>query len=279
MLPIAPTVVWGPSRAGLREALRRPLELWDYRYLLANLVARDVKLRYRGTVFGFLWCLLNPLLMTGIFTLLFTVFMPGNTIPHFPVFALIGVMVWNFHATSILSAVQSVTANGALLSKAYFPREILPLAVVLSNSVNFLFTLPVLIGFLFLFQIGLGWSLLLLPVVLATQIIFLAGFSLLFSTLNVFYRDTGIIMESLMLAWFFLTPVFYLPQDLFPEWQRLLYVVNPVASVLASYRDVFYSSAPPDPLFLIRSGAQALLFLVVGLLVFERYADRFVEEL
>ena len=217
--------------------------------------------------------------MTGIFTLLFTVFMSGNAIPHFPVFALIGIIVWNFHATSVLGSIQSITANGNLISKTYFPREILPLSVVISNSVNFLFTLPVLLVFLLAARIDLGWSLLLLPLVLAIQVVFLSGFALFFSTLNVFYRDAGIIMEALMLAWFFLTPVFYLPQNLFPEWQRVLYLVNPVASVLALYRDALYSASLPDPLFLARSAAQALLFLVVGSLVFQRYADRFVEEI
>lgn len=282
MLPVEiknPTIVWGPSQRWPAEALSRPAEIWRYRDLLSSLVWRDVKLRYRGTVFGFVWCLLNPLLMTLIFTLLFTVFMSSNTIPHFPAFALIGVLVWNFHATSILGAIQSVTGNGALLSKTYFPREILPLSAVLSSSVNFLLTLPVLLVFLFLSGIAFEWSLLLFPVAFAVQLTFLCGFSLFLSTLNVFYRDTGIIMETLMLAWFFLTPVFYLPQNLFPEWQRALYLVNPAASVLAIYRDALYSGSFPDPLFLVRSTVQALAFLAVGSVVFQRFADRFVEEL
>lgn len=228
---------------------------------------------------GVIWCLLNPLAMTLIFTLLFTVFMPNKAISNFPVFALIGVLVWNFHASSIVGGIQSITANSALLTKTHFPRELLPLSMVLSNGVNFLFAIPILVAFLMLFGIGIGWGLLLLPIVVLIQIGFLAGFAFIFATANVYYRDTGIIMESLLLAWFFLTPVFYQPQDLFPEWQRLLYIVNPVASVLASYRDILYSNAAPEGLFLLRSATEAGAFLIFGWLIFHRFADRFVEEL
>lgn len=217
--------------------------------------------------------------MTLIFTLLFTVFMRNPAIERFPVFALIGILAWNLHATAILGAIQSITANNNLLAKTYFPRELLPLSVVLSNGVNFLFALPVLVCFLLVFGTSLGWSLLLLPAAVLLQLVFLAGFALLVSTVNVFYRDTGIILESLMLAWFFLTPVFYRPQDLFPEWQRLLYIFNPAASIVAIYRDILYTGGGPDPAFFLRSAAQAILLLVVGWGVFERFADRFVEEL
>lgn len=259
--------------------LGRPGEVWAYRELLASLVARDVKLRYRGTVFGFLWCLLNPLAMTLIFTLLFTVFMPNSTIPRFPVFALIGVLAWNFHAASIMGAILSITSNSALLAKTYFPRELLPLSVVLSNGVNFLFALPVLVAFLLIFGVGVGWSIVLFPAAVLIQVLFLAGFALILATLNVFYRDTGIILESLLLAWFFLTPIFYRPEDLFPEWQRLMYIVNPVASLVAIYRDILYSKALPDILFVARALSEAVGLFALGWVLFQRFADRFVEEL
>lgn len=272
-------VEWGPSEGWLQGMLTRGIEIWRYRDLLALLVARDVKLRYRGTILGFLWCLLSPLLMTLVLTLLFTVFSRGSTQPHYPLFVLIGFLVWSFHANAIFGAIGSITGNDALILKNHFPREILPLSVVLANAVNFLFTLPVLAAFLLFFGVPLGWAMLFLPIAVIIQVVFLIGFAFIFATLNVFYRDTGIIMESLMLAWFFLTPIFYQPADLFPEYQRLMYILNPPASVVAIYRDILYSSALPDPAFLLRTALQSLLFLAAGGAVFQRFASRFAEEL
>jgi ABC-type polysaccharide/polyol phosphate export permease len=270
---------WGPPRSWPESFLERLLDIWRYRDLLFNFVARDVRLRYQGSALGFLWSLLNPLLMTGIFTLLFMVFMENRGIPRFPVFALLGILAWNFHSVTITAGIQSITGNGALISKARFPRELIPLSVVLANAVNFLLALPLVLVLVLVSGVPVGWSLLFFPVALALQVTFLLGFAFFFSTLNVFYRDTGIIMDSLLLAWFFLTPIFYQPQELFPEWQRLLYIVNPVASVVAIYRDVLYAGGWPDPAFVLRTIIQAVAVLVVGWVVFERFSDRFVEEL
>ncbi|MBI4213688.1 MAG: ABC transporter permease [Chloroflexi bacterium] len=274
-----PVVVWGPSGNWFGSFLKRPAELYRYRELLGNQVARDLKARYRGTALGFFWCLLNPLLTTAILTLLFTVLMRGASIPNFAAFALIGVLAWNWHATALVAGINSITSQSNLMAKAYFPREVLPLSAVLSNGLNFLFALPTAIVLLVFSGVPIGWALLLLPFVFVIQAALSAGFALLLATANVFYRDTSIIMESLLLAWFFLTPIFYRPQDLFPQYERLMYILNPVASVIAMYRDLLYSGSVPDPLFVLRSGAQALVLLLVGWALFARFADRFVEEL
>ena len=259
--------------------LDRPRELYRHRELLASLVSRDLKARYRGTVFGFLWSLGNPLLTTLVLTLVFAVFMRGNTIPNFTAFALIGMLAWNWLSACITGGITSITANSPLISKTYFPREILPLAVVLSNGVNFMFALPAVAVLLLISGIGLGPSLVLLPLVILIQIVLCSGLALLFAVANVFFRDTGVIMESLMLAWFFLTPIFYRPQDLFPQYERLLYWINPAASLIAMYRDVLYSAGTPDALFVLRAALQAVALLAVGWVVFSRLADRFLEEL
>ncbi len=263
----------------IQRVRARWIEIWRFRDLLSLLVARDVKLRYRGTVLGFVWCLLNPLLMTLVLTLLFGVFFRGGAEPNYPLFVLIGYLVWSFHASAIFAAIGSITGNESLILKNNFPREILPLSVVLANTVNFLFTLPVLAAFMLVFGVPMSWSLLLLPVAVLLQVVFLTGLGFIFATLNVFYRDTNIIMESLMLAWFFLTPIFYKPASLFPEYERLLYLLNPPASLVAIYRDILYSGAIPDLTFLLRTAAQGLILLIVGWAVFQRFAPRFAEEL
>ena len=112
-------------------------ELYQYRELVKNLVVRDLKLRYRSSVLGFLWCLVNPLLMMGVFTLVFTVLLTNNNIEHFPVFILIGILAWNLHSTALVGAINSVVGGAQLIQKVYFPREVLPIATVLSNTVNF----------------------------------------------------------------------------------------------------------------------------------------------
>src|SRR3972149_7301945 len=117
--------------------INRFAELLKYRELIRNLVIRDLKLRYRSSVMGFLWCLVNPLLMMVVFTVVFTVLLRNNTIENFPVFILIGILAWNLHSTAVMGGIASVVNNASLVQKVYFPREVLPISVVLSTTVNF----------------------------------------------------------------------------------------------------------------------------------------------
>ena len=234
-------------------------ELYAYWELAENLVIRDLKVRYKNSVLGFLWSLLNPLLLMLVFTVVFTIMLPNLTIPKFPVFVLCALLPWNFFNTSVLGATTSIVSNGHLIKKVYFPREILPIAMVLSNFVNLLLALPVLFALIAFFRVPLNVSLVYLPLIMIVQVAFTIGMALILATLNVFYRDTGVIMEVIMQAWFFLTPVFY-PVSLLPEWKvvrgialpmrRLTYILNPMASIIASYRSVLYGftdGSPPAP--------------------------------
>jgi lipopolysaccharide transport system permease protein len=253
-------------------------ELVQYRELIRNLVARDLKVRYRNSFLGFAWCLLNPLLMMAVFTVVFTVLMKSN-IPNFPVFILIGLLAWNLNTTSVMGAVNSIVGNSGLVMKVYFPREILPVSVVLSNTVNFLLALIVLFAMIFVFGINLSASILFLPIILIVQLTFSLGLALFLSALTVFYRDVGIIMETLILAWFFLTPVFYRMEDLIPQYARLMYIANPMASIISAYRDVLYHGGMPGLDFLSRTFATSLVILIGGYWFFRRTSKRFGEEL
>jgi lipopolysaccharide transport system permease protein len=265
-------------RDGIDRVLSGLAELASYRELLRNLVARDLKVRYRNSVLGFLWCLANPLMMMAVFTVVFTVLMK-NDIPNYAVFILSGLLSWNLFSAALSGAIQSIVLNSNLVMKVYFPREVLPLSVVLANTVNYLFALIVLFTLIFISGVRLGPSLLLLPVILIVQVAFTAGLALLLSALTVFYRDVGIIMETGLLAWFFLTPVFYRIEDLVPQYARLMYVVNPMASIISAYRDVLYRGGMPALDFLARTGVTSLVVLAVGYWVFRRLAPRFGEEL
>jgi ABC-type polysaccharide/polyol phosphate export permease len=186
-----------------------------------------------------------------------------------------------------MGCVNSIVANAALVKKVYFPREVLPLSAVLSNFVNFLLALLALFAMLFVFRISLTKWALWLPFIMATQVIFTLGLGLLLAATNVFYRDMGVIMGVILQAWFFLTPVFY-PIDILPTQRyvaglnlnihRLTYILNPMASIVSSYRVVLYHGAPPAVNFMLRTFASAVAVLALGYLVFSRYSGMFGEE-
>lgn len=268
-------------------------ELVNYRELIRNLVVRDLKARYKSSVLGFLWSLVNPLLMMAVFSVVFTYMMPSQAVAHFPLFVLCGILPWNFFTASLMGSTNSIVANGHLIKKVYFAREALPISTVLANLVNFMLALIVLVPMLYIAGIGLTQWALLLPLVILVQVIFTLGLALILSTLNVFYRDTAMIMDVLLLAWFFLTPVMY-PIDILPAQatvlglqlpvQRLTYILNPMASLIASYRSILYGSiqgGPPGPPafdFFLRTTLTALVVLALGYWVFSRHRAMFAEE-
>jgi lipopolysaccharide transport system permease protein len=267
--------------------LARLRELYRYRDLLRNLVVSEVKTRYKNSVLGFVWSLLNPLAMMLVFTVVFGVLWPNQQVKNFPIFLLCGLLPWNFFSASVVSSINSVLANGNLVKKVYFPREILPIAAVLAQLVNFLLALVVLFAALLIVRTNFSPWLWTLPLIILIQTCFSLGIGLVLSTLQVFYRDTQLVMEVVMLAWFFLTPVFYTARQLpatYELWgydlpvQRILYILNPMASLINVYRDLLYNGYRTDIDFFIRTALTALLALGFGYWFFTRYSDRFGEE-
>jgi lipopolysaccharide transport system permease protein len=267
--------------------IARIRELIQYRELIKNLVVRDLKVRYKNSVLGVLWSLLNPLLMTLVFTLVFTVMLPNNQVEKYPVFFMCGFLPWSFLASSVVSATGAIVDNAHLIKKVYFPREILALTPMLAELVNFLLSMLVLFGLMLVFGVRLSPAIVMLPLIVLAEMMFIAGLSLFFSTANVFYRDTQHILEILMQAWFFLTPIFY-QISILPEnahvlgmtinvqlWSRRL---NPMASLIASYRDVLYRGNFTGADFFLRTLVTCLLVLVAGYLVFCRFSRVFGEE-
>ena len=267
--------------------IERLAELIRYRELIRNLVSRDLKVRYRNSALGFLWSLLNPLAMMAVFTVVFTFMMPNDTVDRFPVFVLCALLPWNFFRDSVMGSTASIVNNSSLIKKVYFPREVLPLSAILSNLINFLLALTVLFAMLFVFRVRLTRWALLLPLVIFTQLLFTLGLGFMLSTANVFYRDTAMIMDVVMLAWFFVTPIFY-PIDILPQHRlvlgldlnihRLTYILNPMASLISTYRVILFHGARPALDFFLRTFFTSLLILIVGQFVFMRYSSVFAEE-
>ena len=271
------------GRPGLVARLR---ELVSYRELILNLALRELKARYKNTVLGFFWSLLNPLAMMLVFTAVFTVVMRSE-VENFPIYALCGLLPWNFFSASVMGSVSAIVNNSNLVTKVYFPREVLPIATVLANLVNFLLTLVVLFAALLLVQAPFNPWILLLPVVILIQTAFILGLAFILSALNVFYRDTLMVMDVAMLAWFFLTPIFYPLEELpkrYPignfelDLHRTMYILNPMASIINTYRDLLYRGYRTDFDFFLRTATTALLVLVVGYWFFCKYSSRFGEE-
>jgi lipopolysaccharide transport system permease protein len=271
-----------------RLAFTNWAHLYRYRDLVWNLVARDLKVRYKNSVLGIVWSMLNPLGMMLVFTVVFTILIPNNSIERFPIFVMCGLLPWNWFSGSVIGSIYSVVNSAALVKKVYFPREVLPISVVLSNLVHFLLALVVLFGMMLVTGTPLTRWILLLPLLIAIQLVFTMGLGFFLSAVNVHLRDTAPIMDVLMLAWFFLTPVVY-STDLIPQVkvvlgydipvQRLAYILNPMASLIASYRVILYNGAPPDLGFLLRTVVTAILSFVLGYLFFLRNSRNFGEVL
>ncbi len=263
------------------------LELFRFRDLVYNLVLRELKARYKNSFLGFFWSLLNPLAMMLVFTVVFTVFMPNNSIDKFPLFILCGLLPWQYFTAGVMSSINAVTSNANLVKKVYFPRAVLPLATVLANLIHFLLALLILFAAAFLYRVPLSPWIWMLPLVILIQTCFILGLAFILSTLNVFYRDTLMVMDVVILAWFFLTPVFY-PIDILPQSyevlgyslnvHRLMYILNPMASLISAYRDLLYWGYRTDLDFFLRTALTALLILAFGYWFFVRYSGRFGEE-
>jgi ABC-type polysaccharide/polyol phosphate export permease len=264
------------------SALGAVRELWAYRDLLLNLVRRDLAVRYKRSALGFLWSFLNPLLMMAVFWVVFQVVKP-QSVRSYPLFVLGGLLPWNFLAGSLTAAVRSITGSGAIIDKVYFPREVLPLSAVAANLVNFLLSLLVFLPLAWLLGAQFSAWTLALPAIVVVQVVLVTGLALLLSALNVFYRDTELVLEVGITAWFFLTPIFY-ELELLPNrflgidvW-RLVYTLNPMATLVTDYRYILLYDYPVIRHTLI-SLATALALLAIGWTFFRRTSARFSEEI
>jgi ABC-type polysaccharide/polyol phosphate export permease len=277
---LPPAAAQHPATAKPRP-LAAAREVWAYRDLLLNLVQRDLSVRYRRTALGFLWSFLNPLLMMLVFAVVFMVVKPQE-VGKYPLFVLTGLLAWNFTAGSLSGAARSITGNANLIDKIYFPREVLPLAVVLANLVNFVLSLAVFLPLAFVFGARFGWWALALPALIGVQLLLVSGLALIVATLNVFYRDTEVVLDVALTAWFFLTPVFWqlelLPNQIFgvDVW-RLEYTLNPMATLITDYRYVLLYHYPVIRHTLIALALGTVL-LATGWVLFRRWAPRFAEE-
>lgn len=254
------------STGPLRTLLR-------YRELLRQLVIREIKLRYKRSVLGFVWTILNPLLAMAIFTMVFSKIFGDR--PHYSLYVVTALLGWNLFSLGTSRGLDSVVQNGAIIRKVYVPKAIFPVAAVVSQVVNFVFTLVPL--FILMIAIGAGFSLSLLwlPVPLLSLTCFALGIALLLGTFNVFFRDVKYFYEAGLLAWFYATPIFY-PAEIIPSKFKFLLYLNPMYGLLESLRAPIYQGTAPAAVVLVSGLTLSLATLAVGWIVFHRFESRFI---
>jgi ABC-2 type transport system permease protein len=251
--------------------------IWEFKYLIYNLVLRDLKVKYKGSTLGFLWSLLNPLLMLVVYTIAFE-YVLKIKVPNFPVFLFSALMPWMFLTSALSMGAVSITDNGSLVKKVYFPREVLPLSVVLVNLFHFCLTFVVLIPALLFFKIQPGVVFFFLIIIILFQTLFVLGLTLIFAALNVYYRDIKHFLEVLLQLWFWLTPIIW-PLTLLPEkFQRLAYL-NPFTPFVTAYRDVILKNQIPGLLNIAAVLVLGVLVFLLGVVIFQKKQRRFAEEI
>jgi lipopolysaccharide transport system permease protein len=257
-------------------------QLPRYRGLIQSLVARELKARYRGSVLGFFWSFINPLLLLLVYTFVFAVVMPGTrgaTNEPYALFLFCGILPWTWFSSSLSEAANVLISGGNLIKKVLFPAEILPIVTVLANMVHFFLGLPILVVFLIYYQAPLNLGeLIWFPVVVGVQLLLTTGLALILSALTVHFRDIRDILSNLVTFWFFATPIIYQMQDA-PERARLFLNLNPFTHLAISYQEILFYPGPFGHWkWLAATGAGSLLLFLVGYFLFDRLRDSFAEE-
>jgi lipopolysaccharide transport system permease protein len=255
--------------------------LLKYRQLIQSLVTRDLKARYRGSVLGFFWSFINPLLLLLVYTFVFSYVLPARqpNLNPYALFLFCGILPWTWFASSLLESSNVLIAGGNLIKKVMFPAEVLPIVTVLSNMVHFLLGLPILVGFLIYYQAPLQISeLIWFPVVVLVQLILTVGLALIFSSLTVHFRDFKDILSNLVTFWFFATPIIYSMQDA-PGLGKTVLNLNPFTHLAVSYQEIlFYPGDFGHWKWLLALAAASVALFFVGYFMFDRLRDTFAEE-
>jgi len=249
----------------------------EYNFVLQNLVLKDFRIRYRNMSLGVLWSLLNPIVMMAVLTFVFTVVIPSST-PNFPLFVLCGIVPFNFFSIGWISGTTSLVDNANLVKRVPLPREIIPVASVLSNTLHLLIQNGLLLSLALWYGKGINIYWLWLPVVWILEVILVCGLALVFSSLNVYTRDIRYMVESVSQVLFYLVPIFYA----FPPSSKkfaVIYDYNPLAAVVFALRYILLYNAPPPASLLRNLFCGSILMLMFGFFVFSRLKRGFYNHL
>ncbi len=271
-----PTTVYIKPTTGL--AALNLKDLWQFRELVLFMIWRDIKVRYKQTLLGAAWAVIQPVMTMLVFNFLFgsVAKVPTDGIPY-PIFSFTALLPWGLFTTALNAASRSLTSNHNMITKTYFPRLVLPIASVLGGLVDFAIAFVILIGMMFYYNVTPGWNALwALPVFLLLSIITALGVALWLSAINVQYRDVGYALPFITQFWLFITPVAYSSKVISDKWQ-LVYSLNPMAGVVNGFRWSLLNSGNSPDLSVAVSAGIALLVLVTGLIYFRNMERTFAD--
>ena len=252
-------------------------ELYDYREMIYMLVRREIRGRYKGSVLGFFWTFLNPLLQFMVYAVVFSTIMRMD-IDKFYIYLFVAFVPWFFLATAIPQGATCIQAQSNMVQKIYFPRMVLPISTALTAFVNMLLSELVVFAVLLLSGFGISYHIVALPIVMVIQLMFVMGIVLIVSAVTVYIRDLAHILDIVVMAWFYATPIVY-PPEMMPEKFRFLMLLNPMYGIIDGYRKILYYRCWPDFSLMTLALVLGVATILVGAVVFQRLQKGFAEEL
>lgn len=252
-------------------------ELYNYRELMKTNIKKEIRGKYKGSWLGIMWTFLNPLLMLAVYAFVFPYILRVN-VENYTIFMIVALIPWNFFTTAIQTGTGCVVANGNILKKVYFPREIIPISITTSQLVNFLITCLIMFVFIIVSGVGFSIHILLLPLIILIQFILTLAFNFVLSALTVYAHDIDHFVGVALTLGFYATPIVYL-STMLPEKFQWAMKVNPMAVLVESYRSILYYHQMPEFKILGIWAGLSALFLILGYAIFKKLEKSFVEEL
>lgn len=244
---------------------------------MINLAKREITVRYKQSILGYAWVIINPLFQILVISFVFSTFLrvPPVGVP-FIIFISVALLPWTFFSTSVTSSTNSLVNNSTLITKIYFPREILIYSTILAKMVDFALSLVILVGLIIFFQIPINLYIIWVPIILLIQIVFTTGISLILSALNLFYRDIQYILTLILTLWFYVTPIAY-PTEVIPEKFKLIFSLNPMAVIVNAYREVIIGQGNPNINSLMIALITSIAIFIFSFIIFKKLEKSFAD--
>ena len=253
-------------------------ELYAYRQMIFSLVQRELRGRYKGSVLGFLWTFINPLLQLIVYTIVFSVIM-RNGIEKYYIFLFVALVPWTLISSALVNGSTCILSSSDMIKKIYFPREVLPIACVTSNFVNMLFCFIIVFAVLFISGVGISIkAVVFLPLIMGLEYLLSLGFTLIVSAGTVYFKDLEHIVTVLLMAWIYGTPIMY-SMSIIPENIKWIFKANPMTSIIEAFHNILYWKVLPEVHDIVYALVFGIILVIVGELIFAKLDDNFAEEL